>query len=128
MAVIGINYDEGSKAKDLGYESVYFSYGRNRKEKLFDSGDFVKDWYDAMKFYLNELNDKYPHLMGSSSCDHFIMDGAKFDSMYLGYDEEKEEPVLSPNYGDGMELFVKEGTTPTWHELRKLCGDEKTEK
>jgi hypothetical protein len=124
MSVTSINYEEGSKEKDLGYESVNVYYG-NGENKDFDSGDFVKDWYDATKFTLH-LEDEFHH-SNSSSVDHFQMDGAEFDSMYLGFDEVAKVGVLSTQYGDGMELFVTKGTTPTWNELRKLVGDEKIE-
>jgi hypothetical protein len=123
MSVTGINYEEGSKKKDLGYESVSVAYDNVKKEKMFDSGDFVKDWYDATKFTLHLEGELYHS--NSSSVDHFIMDGALFDSMYLGFDEENKTGVLSTQYGDGVELFVKKGTTPTWEELREICGDKK---
>jgi len=126
MSVTSINYEEGSKEKDLGYKSVNVYYG-DGENKDFDSGDFVKDWYDAMKFLLFDLHGEF-HKSNSSSVDHFQMDGAEFDSMYLGYDDVEGIGVLSTQYGDGMELFVKKGTTPTWNELRELCGDKKENK
>lgn len=32
------------------------------------------------------------------------------------------------NYIEGIEFFVKEGTTPTWEELREICGDKPVKK
>lgn len=137
MAVIGINYSGGNRYDDNGnliedepkYENVYLH--TDSGEFLFKSGNFVKDWFDAKKKYVQELSDK-EHLSGSSSCDHFIMDGAKFDSAYLHM--EGKTPVLKyvdrtdPKWYytqkrifDGWEMFVPEGTTPTWEELKEIC-------
>lgn len=151
MAVIGINYsgcghdydDNGerieidpSDPRYLKYESVYIHYQGG--EKVFDSGNFIKDWFGAKKFFQLELMDKEPYLSGSSTCDHFIMDGAKFDSAYLHIIEDK--PVLrycswengSPTistliknkeiYENGWEFFVTEGTQPTWEQLKEYCN------
>lgn len=131
MAVYGINYDDGNK-KNLGYESVRVSYGENQK-KIFNSGNFVKDWFDLMKFIINELSETEFHFSASSSVDHFIMDGAPYDSAYLHMVNEK--PVLKyvdktkenylyeqqDVYEDGTEFFVPEGTQPTWEELKEMC-------
>lgn len=119
MAVRGINYKEGTNG---GYESVYIHYGEQQK-KVFASGNFVKDWYYAMKWFI--LSDNLTNELGicnSSSVDHFIMDGAPYDSVYLLPDSENSR--LSYNYDDGgLEFFVPKGTTPTWKELKKLCDD-----
>jgi len=49
MAVYGINYDEAGSKQPLNYKSVDIRYG-NGQEKVFDSGNFVKDWYDLIKY------------------------------------------------------------------------------
>jgi hypothetical protein len=140
MAVRGINYEGANHDYDdnderietpggLKYKSVYIHYRGG--EKIFDSGNFIKDWFDAKKFYSQELIDKEPHLSGSSTCDHFLMDGAEFDSAYLHMDDDK--PVLKyvdrsndlfiqrQVWDGGWEFFVKEGTQPTWEELKEMC-------
>jgi hypothetical protein len=141
MAVIGINYSGGDHEYDddmnriqlvpVSYESVYL---HTRDEDFeFKSGDFVKDWFQAKMKYAKELQDKEPYLSGSSTCDHFHMDGAEYDSAYLHIENEKG--VLKyvdrtdPNYiftqrdiyEDGWEMFVDPGTKPTWEELKKRC-------
>lgn len=121
MAVISINYNESSKKKDLDYKSVRISYSNLKKTKIFNSGSFVKDWYDCNKFVITKLSGK-EHIMHSSTVNHFIMDGAKFDSAYLI--EVEEKPALVYKYNDeGIEFFVVKGTKPTWLELRSLCGN-----
>lgn len=117
MAVRGIRYEEGTNA---GYEGVYVHYGDN-EEKLFNTGNFVKDWFDALKwFILGELSE---YLSNSSTVDHFIMDGAPYDSAYLVTDEQGVSELC---YGEnwhslGYEIFVPEGTQPTWAELKEMC-------
>jgi hypothetical protein len=149
MAVIGINYSgcdhdyddnddrieiDPSDPEYLKYESVYIHYQEG--EKIFNSGNFIKDWFDAKKFFQEELMDKEPYLSGSSTCDHFIMDGAKFESAYLHIIEDKpvlryctweddsqdKIEILIENreiYEKGWEFFVPEGTKPTWEELKE---------
>ncbi len=75
----------------------------------------------------------------SSSVDHFIMDGAPFDSAYLHivdgkgvlkYVDETDPGYLYTQqdvYEKGIEFFVKEGTQPTWEELKEMYGNKKVE-
>lgn len=137
MAVIGINYTGGNTYDDndniignnMKYKSVYIH--TNKKQYKFKSGNFIKDWFDAKKKYM-EIMDKEPYLSGSSTCDHFQGDGGKFDSAYLHVIDG--EPVLKyvdhsdPDWWrnqcdifEGWEFFVPEGTQPTWEELKKMC-------
>lgn len=121
MAVTSIHYNDGGD--QLNYESVEVSYGE-KKNKIFNSGNFVKDWFDALKFEIFELQGE--HFMNSSSVDHFIMDGAHYDSAYLKEkDNGKDEWYLDYEHHDGIELFVPEGTKPTWEELKSMCGHVK---
>jgi len=68
----------------------------------------------------------------SSIVNHFIMDGAPYDSAYLhtvnGKGVLKYIDRTNPKWyldidgiADGIEFFVHEGTTPTWEELKTLC-------
>jgi hypothetical protein len=131
MAYTTINYDDGNK-ENLGYEFVEIHYGNNQK-KFFNSGNFVKDWFDLRKFQIVELSDAESYFTHSSSVDHFIMDGAPYESAYLHMEGDK--PILKyvdksdPNYiftqediyEKGTEFFVPEGTNPTWEELKEMC-------
>jgi len=130
MAVIGINYEGGERIGDenddelprtpIVYENVYL-YLRTGKEILF-SGNFVKDWYNAKKKFM-EVSDKEGYLSASSSVDQFIMDGAPYDSAYLIFKDDIPELVYE--YDEkGWEMFVEKGTKPTWEELKKLCKEE----
>ena len=119
MAVIGITYEEPTPSK---YEFVDISYGEGMKEKKeFKSGNFVRDWYDMRKFMIQNLLDSEHAFCHSSSVDHFIMDGAPYDSAYLVIDGDK--PTLHYEYREGIEFFVSKGTKPTWKELKEICDD-----
>ncbi len=120
MAIICINYKDGN---DLEYRSVDLSHSDLTERKVFDSGDFVKDWYNCIKFVSLNLCEK-EHVSFSSSVDHFIMDGAPYDSAYLVPEENGETFTLRYEKefsSKGIEFFVKEGTQPTWIELKQMC-------
>jgi hypothetical protein len=144
MAVVGIDYEGGDYIYDedgeptvdengnristpIEYKCVRISYGNGMKHtKEFKSGDFVKDWYDCNKFILTELADTEYGFANSSTVDHFLMDGAPYDSAYLYVKDDVAELKYGNDwYSRGVEFFVKEGTTPTWDELREICGDPK---
>lgn len=117
VMVIGIQYNESDPST---YEGVRLG------EKIFQSGNFVKDWYDAKKYYLDHHSEE--PLAGSSTVDHFIMDGAEYDSTYLhvenGVGVLKYPQVEDLDYWsqvDGWEYFVPKGTKPTWQELKEMC-------
>lgn len=134
MGFITINYKEGKARsyKQMGYKGVRISYDSDKK-KVFNSGDFVKDWYDMNAFVIYEAPDEvfWSH---SSSVDHFIMDNAPFESAYLHpvpdtnnekwellYWDDKKHSLYKDSYifEQGIEFFVKKGTRPTWEELKK---------
>lgn len=130
MAVYGVNYNESGRTGNLDYKSVYFSrryHGDFKPEDIeFNSGDFVKDWYDLIKHIIHNT-DEYEPVAGSSSVDHFFMDGADelYDDAYL-YQKEGEEYDLHYEYKpDTIRFFVPKNTKPTWKELKKMCGDVK---
>ncbi len=133
MGYISINYEDGTAT---GYESVELHYGRGENEvkRIFNSGNFLKDWYDMRKVMITEV-DGEGHYSHSSSVDHFIMDGAPYESAYLHvidgkavllYVDETQPDYLwsqSHVYENGIEFFVEEGTKPTWEELKELYSN-----
>jgi hypothetical protein len=117
MSVRTIRYDEPNVST---YTSVDIIDGKNKH--VFNTGDFIKDWFDSTKFALTGGLGEHPMLMHSSSVDHFIMDGGKnkYDSAWLLIDKDGAE--LTYDYTDeGFELFVPKGTKPTWKELKEIC-------
>lgn len=119
MAIRTIIYEEGT---DAGYQSVEISYCKpTPRTKKFDTGNFVKDWYDAMKWIVMDADLDEP-LVNSSSVDHFIMDGAPYDSAYMVVNAGK--PVLEYKHTEySVEFFIEANTKPTWLELKKLCDN-----
>lgn len=116
MAFVSISYEEPNQDK---YESVNVSQRFKDETKKFNSGNFVKDWWDAMKYLIMELQWDSPTSF-SSSVNHFIMDGDEYDSMYLVNGDNGHE-LQSEYTEDGIEFFVHKGTTPTWKELKDYC-------
>lgn len=118
MAVICINYDVTDKK--ISYYSVDISFGSPLEVKVFDCGNFVKDWYNMIKFMCLHISETEHHFCKSSTVDHFIMDDAPFDSAWLKTIDGK--PTLIYEYEeDRIEFFVPQGTQPTWEELKEMC-------
>ena len=139
MAIIGINYDGGNIyddnyqniiSNDMVYKSVTLSL--NNDKFIYDSGNFVKDWFEAKKKFIDEMDNEL-HLSTNSTVNHFQSDGGNFDSGYLHVVDGK--PVLKyldtnelnyfitqkEIYENGWEYFVPNGTQPTWEELKEIC-------
>lgn len=155
MAVLGIDYDGGGYVYDendecieglvtpIEYKGVYL---HTYSEKFtFNTGNFVVDWYNAIKKFYNELVEVEPHLSHSSSVNHFIMDGAPYSSAYahpvdtedileLRYvDEDWTKDIESmvkarEIYEGGIEMFVEDGTKPTFKELKEYVKRYENEK
>jgi hypothetical protein len=69
MALIKVIYNDGNKA-NLNYKSVEIIF--EKCKKTFDTGNFVKDWFDCVNFI---VENRVKHFSYSSSVDHFITDG-----------------------------------------------------
>lgn len=120
--VIDIVYDEPNPKK---YSHIRLG------QKEFKSGDFIKDWFNVTKFLCEARDDEdWEPIMFSSSVDHFIQDGAPFDSAYLHM--ENDVPILryfdrtNPQWfmteiDNGIEFFVPEGEQWTWEKLKEYC-------
>ncbi len=149
MAVIGINYiDNGRGNAKQTYSSVYLNYGTANPttgrtiEKKFRSKDFIKDWFNAVRFFIIDVDAKGgTHLSHSSSVDHFFFDGADYQSAYqmiedeiytdennkeqrrkVGvlryYDDEKDILLQKEMLDSGVEFFVPKDARWTWQELK----------
>ncbi len=85
MAFSTINYTE---PKQSTYRSIKLNHKVNGKEEtiFFNTGNFVIDYYDYMLF-IQEQNDLWYKenfvISGSSSWDHFYMDGDKYNESYF---------------------------------------------
>ena len=123
MSVTHINYIDQGRGNPPIYQSVDISYS-DHKKKFFKSGDFVKDWYDHVRFIIMELSQSGEYFMNSSTVDHFIMDGAPYISAYMIFDNNKCELKYGNQYFDkGIELFVHKGTRPSWRTIKDRYND-----
>ena len=124
---ISIQYEEPFPDK---YENVTCSPCFSDEKFTFDSGDFVKDWFEMIRYIVMNCEEGGTFSAScSSSVDHFIMDGAPFDSTHLIFpDNDGEDAYLDYKDSTGIEFFVKEGTKPTWQELKDICGHKKIKK
>jgi hypothetical protein len=113
MAVISISYVEPDVTT---YENVNISCNNGIKQK-FDSGNFIIDWYNAIKYCVINLDEI---IMFSSSVNHFITDGKLYDSAYLFIIDDK--PVFKYDDYNGIEHFVPKGMKYTWEEYKKLVS------
>ena len=117
MAVISVNYNEGGDLKYLE-TSIY----HNGESIDYDSGDFVKDWYDALKFILcGGLYEEY-HIAFSPSVLNFISDTGLYDTLYLrSIDSEGNSWELIDTYDElAFQFFVPKGKRYTWKQFKQL--------
>jgi len=115
--VISIDYDEGGS---LEYESVRLYSGLNEKDLIFNTGDFVNDWFTAIKTLVTEpgVNDG-SGLQYSSSVNDFITDTNLYDSAYLITENEKSELIYdTAYYNKALQFFVPKNEKLTWEELK----------
>lgn len=122
MAVVKINYEEGDQST---YRGVEILYGKSLDEiKVFNTGDFVQDWYDHTKFIIHELMDTEYHISNSSTVDQFIISGDKYDPVYLYNIEGNIWELLPLEKYDvvrmsAVEFFVHKGENLTWEEMQE---------
>ena len=128
MNVVRINYD--------GYKETLKYLSVECNKTLYESGDFIKDWYTLMKDYI--VNEMYDGLICSSSVDHFFFDGADYDSCRLQVDDDGKAELIyidltSVAMGsedwfklvdiedNAIEFFTPKDSKMTWNELKEYC-------
>lgn len=99
MSVFSIEYDGKNSSINYSHIEIDLLVGYETQIKEFRSGNFCKDWFDMIKFMVKDSNNN--HFVGSSSVDHFRMDGGT-KNYYL------------------KKLFV--GSTPTLRNVQEDLG------
>ena len=124
MNTIYIEHEEFSNKPMVGYEHLLIIFDQDNKHpKKFKSGDFVKDWYNALTYYFLRSKHGEQEVRCSSTVDNFFVDGASllFDRAWLIYDQEYKLTLVYTEEVDTDEfhiaLYVPKGTKPTWEEL-----------
>lgn len=93
---------------------------------FFNSKDFVKDWFNLMKFiYTNNRFENIVSIGHSSDVDSFIMN-SNFVSLFWKFENSDSSPILTQEYQDNFsEFFVtKEQKDFTWKMLRDYCEEK----
>lgn len=121
MSVISIRYN--------GYKETIKYIHLSCDDDIYNSGNFVVDWFNVITDYI--VNNKYSYITVSSSLDHFIMDDAPFHSAYLYKMNNKWELIYIDEIEDlleqdiiirkGIEFFVPENNRMSWEELKTYC-------
>jgi hypothetical protein len=105
---------------DKVYKSVILEL-RTGKQFEFKSGDLVKDWFQAKKKYVDYADDEL-YLQHLSSVDNFMMKTDMYESAWLLYGSEGENPRLVYEFDEkGWEIIVTKGTKLTWEDLKQKC-------
>tara|TARA_R110000796_G_scaffold215732_2_gene331752 strand:+ start:19044 stop:19397 length:354 start_codon:yes stop_codon:yes gene_type:complete len=104
---------------------IKFTYNLNRNTEIFDSGDFVKDWYDYTKRKM-QLDATEFQFVEHSSVSEFVNNNP-YKMMYLTVGQNREWVLINStsNYRwFDVRYYVEEDTNPTWEELKERCDNE----
>lgn len=87
MGYYTVDYNDGSGD---GFRGIVL--GHDGKEKRFNTGDPLIDWYDFYKYVYSglpktELGTGF--LTGSSSVDHYFMDQDEYIQKYMKFEDDK---------------------------------------
>lgn len=83
-AFYSVDYEDGTDS----FNAIILSYGN--KEKRFDTGDPLIDWFQFYKYVYSgaALQDKIIGIGGSSTIDHWFMDSDTYVERYLKKSED----------------------------------------
>lgn len=120
-----VDYDEGDATTYRGV-GIYVSSDRSI---LFNSGDFPKDWWDALRKVYDLMDETGQLAASSSSVDHFLMDGADelYDLANLIQEDGKLKLVYRDDFSE-MEWWNLTGATVYVNTGERLSFDEFKEK
>lgn len=100
--IISIEYNEPNPAS---YTSVTLAYSLE-KIKVFNTTDFCKDWFNAVKTFIFESDNT--DVKFSSSVDNFFIDGA--DELY--------DVINVPN--TSIPIYIPKRSKMKWNDCLKL--------
>ena len=116
---------------DLIYLSVGIFTGKDHNKSIdksyletFKSGDFVKDWYDAIVYITKNMSDY--HILYSTGIDEYVKEANLYSSAYLKKVDDVWTLIYSPKPNDLLEcyeFFILKDTTPTWVEFKEYCNN-----
>lgn len=123
MALVGINKNNENK-----YESFYIVMRGSEHDKVFDSGDPIKDWYQCTKHFIENFEQtEEMDLKMSNDAASFIAQSEEYDTINLLYNDEnidityhdaKEGVNLTINK-IGWLFLIKKNERPSFEEIKK---------
>lgn len=108
--ILTINYD--IVENKVQYYSINISDGSF--EYQFETGSFVKDWFTAIQFLLDNNID---NIASSSTLDHFFMDGAEYDEIYF-YIENKRGFLTKQKVKGSIKYYIEKDTFLQWEDFK----------
>jgi len=102
--------------------AVNITYNFNKDSKLFDSENFVKNWYDCTKFKMH-LDKREFDFKDDESVNEYIKKHSLVETRLKKTDDGWCLDYENENTWRSVVYYVAEGTNPTWEELRSLCDD-----
>jgi len=112
----------GGVAPTMVYKGVSFSSDIKEEDKIFYTGDFLKDWYFCQKYLVQIKSKSEGSLSYSSTVNHFVTDGAPYQSRYLSIVDGKGFLNEESN-GEQMRFFVPNDQDFTWGVLQAYCEE-----
>jgi hypothetical protein len=113
------HYHNGS---ELEYKSVKIS--GHSSDKTFSTGNFIKDWYAAMKHVVTVVasTDDEFDIIESPSVNAFLLAGAPYRPSWLVATDDGKAHLSYTFEPECLKLFVNDGASPTWEEFQALYG------
>lgn len=133
MAVISIKTD-GSEYQST---TIYYYTDNKDAEKTFNSGDLIRDWFEATRYFLTTIqkqDDEESNKVISTT--HFVGDWIfnqnpiKYKSAYLHLDLDKnftlkyisdEYPLWRAMRANHWEIFVPVDSNWDWQQYKEYC-------
>jgi hypothetical protein len=128
MALVGINFDQENK-----YESFYIVMRDFEHDKIFNSGDPIKDWYHCTKYFTDnfEQTDELDLKM-TNEVVNFIVQYNEYDTITLLYNgesidvsyHESREGINSIINKNGWLLLIKKNERPSIENIKKELNEK----
>ena len=119
--IVEINFNP----RNFEYESVWMNLNGYKVAEQFGTGDFVKDWFIAMNYFISNAQQG-DFVMFGSTVPIFTQHHPEFETQYLvennGFLGFVDLP-LSFNFRESEKIrfFVPRNTILTWEDLKRIC-------
>lgn len=100
-----LNFD---KKDDNSYDRLYIILKDSSEEKIFSSGDILKDWYCATKYFMDNFQKIEDYNLAISNDLEEYISNSEFDIMNISLNEEGKPEVTYNNVYDGFKKYTAE--------------------